>query len=126
MASSKRQRQVGDVLRRTLATYLPYELEVNNIAPITITSVDLSPNLRDATIFYAADKKIDLDSLNQQLKSLAPRLRHTISQNVRLRYTPVISFSADPAIIQGDAIDATLSKIVIDESELAPEFESVG
>ena len=97
---------------------------------ITITGVDVSADLRQATVYYSAlgrsgkrgtgvvpelapEQRVATDAA---LKAAAPHLRAELGRQVRLKYTPVLTFREDPAIEAGNRIEEIIRDLHGDES----------
>ena len=94
---SRRTERVNDLLREEISDILRSELHDPRIGGIvTITSVDVSPDLRRADAFVSvlgsAEERV---STMQALEHARPFLRHELSRRVKLRYTPDIHFVSD-------------------------------
>ena len=74
---------------------------------VTVTGVEVSPDLRHATVFYAALGRQD-DATRAALRSAAPHLRARLGEEVRLKYLPKLHFREDPAIEQGQRVEEIL------------------
>lgn len=110
---SQRQLRVGEEVRHALA----WTLEEGNIrdpdlagAPVTITEVRVSPDLRNATVFclpLGGDRAAEARMLDG-LRRVRPFLRHEVAARVRLRHVPDLTFEADTSFDTADRIDALL------------------
>ena len=97
-SKSQRQLKVGEELRHLISNALIREnfydeyIKNNNI---TITEVNMSPDLKNAKIYImplGGKNKIDvLNSLNK----VTGRLKKIISTNISLRQTPKLLFQID-------------------------------
>ena len=95
---SQRQLKVGEELRHLISnallrsSFYDEHIENNNI---TITEVNVSPDLRNAKVYVmplGGKKKLDvLNSLNKA----TGRLKKIISRNLSLRQTPKLIFKID-------------------------------
>ena len=111
---SQRQLKVGEELRHLISNALLREsfydehIKNNNI---TITEVDLSPDLKNAKVFVmplGGENKLDvLNSLNK----ITSRLKKLISNNIGLRQTPKLSFKIDETFEYAKNIYDILEKI---------------
>ena len=113
---SQRQLKVGEELRHLISNALLREsfydehIKNNNI---TITEVDMSPDLKNAKVYVMPlGGKNKLDVLNS-LNKITGRLRKIISNNVSLRQTPIISFKIDETFEYAKNIHDILEKIKI-------------
>lgn len=98
--------RVNEVVRETLAEALE-RMEDPRLEMVTITGVAVSPDLRQATVFYAKLGTHDPETA-KALASVAPALRSTLGKEVRLKYLPQLHFREDPAIEAGARIEAIL------------------
>ena len=111
---SHRQLKVGEELRHLISNALLREsfydehIENNNI---TITEVNVSPDLKNAKIYVmplgGANK---LDALNSLIKA-SGRLKKIISSNINLRQTPKLIFKIDETFEYAKKINDILDKI---------------
>ena len=111
---SQRQLKVGEELRHLISNALIREnfydeyIKNNNI---TITEVNMSPDLKNAKIYImplGGKNKIDvLNSLNK----VTGRLKKIISNNIRLRQTPKLLFQIDETFEYAENIHNILEKI---------------
>ncbi|MBV8391829.1 MAG: 30S ribosome-binding factor RbfA [Alphaproteobacteria bacterium] len=110
---SQRQLRVGEEIRHLLAELL----ERGNMrdpelreASITVTSVDVSPDLRNAIAFVMPLGGRDSDRLLAALKRAAPWFRARVSEKAGLRSAPEIRFQLDQTFDEADKIGALLRR----------------
>jgi len=113
-----RMARVNEVVRETLGDELE-RLNDPRLGLVTITGVDVSADLRQATVYYSAlgragkrgtgvvpelapEQRVATDAA---LQAAAPHLRAELGRQVRLKYTPVLTFREDPAIEAGNRIE---------------------
>ena len=113
-----RRGRINDEMQKELALALREvkDPRVSN-AFISITAVDVTPDLKYAKVYYSAmngDKK----EVAKGLKSSAGYIRRVLSQRMQLRMTPELSFFEDHSIEHGAKISKLLNSI-----EFAPEAE---
>lgn len=64
---------------------------------VTVTDVTISPDLRQATVFYTVlGTDAERRSTHIALGRAAGRLRAAVAREVRLRFTPTLEFAEDP------------------------------
>jgi ribosome-binding factor A len=112
MSSSRRQRQVGELLHEEISRMLQREVKDPRLGFVTVTGVDVSPDLRHARVFVtvlgdAADAKEALAGLASAASYFRSVLRHSLS----LRYIPELTFKLDTSLEQGMRIEALLDTI---------------
>jgi ribosome-binding factor A len=108
---SQRQLRVGEELRHALARLLrPGELRDPALfdANVTVTEVQLSPDLRNATAFVMPLGGGNAADIVAGLRRSAPYLKGQIAQMVQLRRVPNLSFALDSAFDSADRIAAVL------------------
>jgi ribosome-binding factor A len=100
---------VNEVVRECLAD----ELERMNdprLTLVTITGVEVTPDLRHARVYYAALGRHD-EEIEGALRSAASHLRGVLGREVRLKYLPRLEFRIDPAIEQGQRVEDILRSL---------------
>ena len=111
---SQRQLKVGEELRHLISnallrsSFYDEHIENNNI---TITEVNVSPDLKNAKVFVmplGGENKADvLNSLNKA----TGRLKKIISSNISLRQTPKLIFKIDETFEYAKKINDIIDKI---------------
>ena len=108
---SQRQLRVGEEIRRALARVLergtlhdPALLE----APVTISEVTMSPDLRNATVWIVRLGGGDPKDVLAALKRNAGRLGGLLAREIKLRFAPKLTFSRDTALETSSRIDSLL------------------
>lgn len=98
---SPRMRKVNETVREVIADEVT-RLTDPGLGFVTITGVQTSPDLRNATVFYSAmgDEGQRAESA-AALRRAAPHLQASLAGQVRLKYTPRLSFEVDAAIETG-------------------------
>lgn len=98
--------RVNEVVHEALADELE-RLSDPRLTMVTVTGVEVSPDLRHAVVFYADLGRHD-DATQAALRSAAPHLRAALGQEVRLKYLPKLHFREDPAIERGQRVEEIL------------------
>ncbi|HEY4171044.1 MAG TPA: 30S ribosome-binding factor RbfA [Reyranella sp.] len=110
---SQRQLRVGEEIRHLLAELLERgdmrDPELRD-ARITVTSVDVSPDLRNATAFIMPLGGQDKERLLAAMKRAAPWFRARVGEKARLRSAPEIRFQLDATFDEADKIGALLRR----------------
>ena len=105
--SYSRMRRVNSIVRQVVAEHVE-ELKDPRLGIVSVTGVDTAPNLRHATVYISV---LDLDQAEESLDALraaAPRLRRQLGSEVRLKYTPELTFEIDDGVTAGERIDQLL------------------
>jgi ribosome-binding factor A len=112
MGQGSRPERVADQIRGELASLLAREVHDPGIGFITLTRVQISPDLQLARVYYTAlgDEKARAATA-QALERAAPFLRRQIGSRLRLRRTPELKFVYDPSIAGQDRIEQLLKEL---------------
>ena len=110
---SQRQLRVGEELRHLLALLLERgDMRDPDLrgASITVTAVNVSPDLRNATAFVMPLGGQHEDRLLAALRRAAPWFRAQVGERAGLRYAPEIRFELDRTFDEADKIGALLRR----------------
>jgi ribosome-binding factor A len=108
---SQRQLRVGEEVRHALARLLrPGELRDRALfdANVTVTEVQLSPDLRNATAFVMPLGGANAADIIAGLRRSAPYLKGQLGKLIRLRRVPNLSFALDSAFDSAERIATVL------------------
>jgi ribosome-binding factor A len=110
---SQRQLRVGEEIRHLLADLLERgnmrDPELRD-ARITVTSVDVSPDLRNAVAFVMPLGGQDKERLLAAVRRAAPWFRARVSEKAGLRSAPEIRFELDRTFDEADRIGSLLRR----------------
>jgi ribosome-binding factor A len=112
MGQGSRPERVADQIRGELASLLAREVHDPGIGFVTLTRVQISPDLQLARIYYTAlgDEKARATTA-RALDRATPFLRRQIGSRLRLRRTPELKFVYDPSIAGQDRIEQLLNEL---------------
>jgi len=111
MAGSQRLRRVADQIQRELSALLHTELKDPRVGMITLTDVEVSPDLAHAKVFFTTLGDAEaLARTEAGLKRAAGFLRSELGRRLKLRVTPEVRFVHDPSVERG----ARLSRLIDD------------
>jgi ribosome-binding factor A len=110
-----RQLRVGEEIRHALAALfmrgdIPWPHGMSGMPDITVTEVQVSPDLKNATAFVMPLGGLKLEETVKALNQIVGHFRHEVAQAVKLRYTPKLRFSADNSFVYAQRIDDILHK----------------
>jgi ribosome-binding factor A len=115
MANQQRLRRVADQIQRELSGLLRAELKDPRVGMITLTGVEVSPDLAYAKVFFTtlADAE-SLKRIEAGLRHATGFLRTQLGKRLKLRVTPELHFRHDVSVEQGvrlsQLIDAAVKK----------------
>ena len=112
MSQGSRPDRVADQIRSELALLLAREVHDPGIGFVTLTRVQVSPDLQQARVMYTSlgDDKARAASA-KAIERAAPFLRRQIGQRLRLKRTPELRFFYDEAIAGQDRIEQILNEL---------------
>ncbi|MBV8952362.1 MAG: 30S ribosome-binding factor RbfA [Actinobacteria bacterium] len=103
-----RTARVNEVVREVLAETVE-RMSDPRLELVTLTGVEVSPDLREAAVYYSSLGPSD--DAAAALQSAAPHLRTVLGREVRLKYLPRLSFTEDPGIVQGRRVEEILREL---------------
>ena len=123
----ERTARVNEVVREVVAEELE-RLADARLGFVTVTGVEVTPDLRQATVYYSAlrptkgpgRRKVEAtpeevaeeaEETAVALRAARPHLQSVINRQVRMKYTPHLVFREDPAIRTGERVDEILRQL---------------
>lgn len=108
----KRAERVGDLLREIISEIILKDLNDPRLDLITITEVEITDDLKIATVFFSAmgNKAKEEESLSG-LQSAAGYIKKRLGKELRLRYIPQLVFKLDRSFDYGSKIDRLLKDL---------------
>jgi ribosome-binding factor A len=94
--TTERMRRVNQVIREVIGDAIATELDDPRIGFVTVTAVDTSPDLRSARVYVSVLG--DEDERERSLAALSSShglLQSRIATEMRIKYTPTLSFHYD-------------------------------
>lgn len=110
----ERTARINEVVREVLAEELE-RLSDAKLGFITVTGVEVTPDLRQATVYYSAltlgaSEGAETDTAKALLEVKA-HLQSVIGRQVRMKYTPNLVFREDQAMRTGERVDEILRQL---------------
>jgi ribosome-binding factor A len=102
-----RRARVNEIVREVLADEIE-RLSDPRLGLVTVTGVDVSPDLRHATVYYSA---LTAEHADDALRAAGPHLRAALGRQVRLKYLPELRFREDPAIAAGERVEEIIRNL---------------
>ena len=126
MAQGYRPHRVGDQIRQELSEILSRgEVHDPGIGFITLTRVQVTPDLQLARVYYTSLG--DPDARKQTARALTRAtgfFRRQIGSRLQLRRVPELEFRFDESIAHQDRIEQILRDIHAQDAERASQSES--
>ena len=108
----KRIHRVGHQLQMEIGRLLLSKMKDPRLGFVTVTHVDVSPDLKSACVFYSVLGQDDVKRDTQKaLEKSAGFMQREIAKVVKLRYTPKLIFRFDDSLDRGMEIDRVIRDI---------------
>lgn len=101
--------RVNEVVREVLGDELE-RLGDPRLEMVTVTGVEVSPDLRHAIVYFAALGNHD-PGIAEALEKSSPRLKRSLARETQLKYVPALHFREDPAIEAGQRVEEILREM---------------
>ncbi len=112
-----RTARINEVVLETLADELE-RLSDPRLGFVTLTGVDVSSDLRQATVYYSVLGPAEQhEDTSKALRSAGSHLRGVLGHEVRLKYLPRLSFREDPAIATGARVEEIIRELHREEEQ---------
>ena len=109
----QRRDKVSDLIQKEVARLLQREVHDARVGFVTVTSVRVSSDLRNARVFISVMAEGDKrDETMAALKSARGFIRTRLGQNLHLRFTPELVFEIDNSIETGARIEDLLRSVL--------------
>jgi len=112
MATHSRPDRVGHLLQQKLAEVFARGLKDPRIGLVTITGVKMSPDLREARVYWAVHGEAAVRKETARgIEAARGWLRREVGATLGLRVVPDLHFTYDEAIDRGDRIERLLREV---------------
>jgi len=122
MGQGSRPDRVADQIRAEVTSLIARELHDPGVGFVTITRVQVSPDLQHARVFYTSlgDQAAQKNTA-RALERAAGFMRRRIGQRLRLHRAPEIHFAFDESIGHQDRVEQLLKEIADEQATEATE-----
>ncbi len=104
--SGERRKRVGVRIREEISELLIRKVRDPRIGFVSITQVDLSPDLRVARVFYSVlGSDLDRAQAAQGLRSAHGFIKRELASRLHLKFMPEIFFIFDNSMEQGERME---------------------
>jgi ribosome-binding factor A len=109
---SRRLLRVRELLKREIGEAIRREIPVEQAGLVTVNDVEVSGDLRQATVFIGI-----LGSTEQQrtglglLRKYRVRIQDLIAKSIVLKFTPRLRFQVDESVARGNRVLAIIEEL---------------
>jgi ribosome-binding factor A len=110
---TRRSQRVADLVRSELSLLVLTEAHDPELRKVTITDVEMPPDLRSAKVFFSClGGDEERAKAADALRRAAGYLRREVAQRCRLRYAPELHFASDHSLERGARIEELLQQVL--------------
>ena len=106
-----RPQRVGDLIQRELSELVARELRDPRVGMVTLTAVDVSPDMSHAKVFFTLLDKERLEEVQEGLRRAAGFLRSQLAKRVKLYSIPELRFEYDESIERADRLSQLIDSV---------------
>jgi ribosome-binding factor A len=106
-----RPQRLGDLIQRELSELIRQEVRDPRVGMLTITSVDVSPDMSHAKVFFTVLQKDKLQETLQGLSRSAGFLRSQLARRIKMYTTPELRFAYDESVERGDQLSRLIDSV---------------
>jgi len=113
-----RVKRVGELLKETIAEIILKEFDNPHLGLVTITAVEMTKDLKQATIFFTCygneNKELTVKKILNNSKGY---IKEKLKNKIILKYMPELKFEIDETLKRQERIDKLLKKLKADEGD---------
>ena len=103
-----RSQRVAELLRERLALILLHKCADPRLQELTLTQVEMSPDLKQARVFYVARPNADPALVRRALDKALGFIKQEVARENMFRLMPEISFLEDTGLDQAERLEQLL------------------
>jgi ribosome-binding factor A len=124
LTNFKRRDRVGEMLREKIALILLHKSHDPRLQNLTITSVDISDDLRRAKVYYLPrGQEVEIRLLQKALQKAVGFIKQELAQDHILRVMPELFFHVDQSWQRGERLADLLRQL---HQDAPPSDDSQG
>jgi len=115
---TRRTQRVADAIKEAIADLLLKDVRDPRVGMVTLTTVDVSPDLRHARVFFSVlgDEERRKEAI-AGLRSACGFIRAEIAHRLRLRVVPELAFEFDSTFEEADRVSRLLKDVLPEEPD---------
>lgn len=109
-----RQLKVAELIKEIIAEIFSQKILNSKVILdnfITVSNVKVSPDLHNATVYINVFQAKNINNVLDELNALSPKLRNLLNKNIKLKFSPKLSFRYDDSIDEALRIENILDSI---------------
>jgi ribosome-binding factor A len=105
-----RPHRVAELLRERLALILLFKCADPRLKEVTLTEVEMSPDLRQAKVFYVTRENVDRDQVQIALDKALGFIKAEVARENLFRLMPEFFFLPDPGLDRAARLEELLKE----------------
>lgn len=121
----RRPERFAEALKEEISEVVGFELDDPRLETVTVTDVEVAPDLRDAKVFVLIGGTEDeIDEALKGLRHAATFVRQQVAMNLDLRHAPHVHFVRDTAEENASRVNEILDTLEIKAESEKGEVDS--
>src|SRR5688572_4365134 len=113
-----RPERLAESLREEIAEVVGFELDDPRLTNVTVTDVDVAPDLKDAKVYVLVRGSMaDIEKALRALRHAATFVRQQVAIDLGLRYAPHLHFVRDTAGENAERVGEILDKLKVNSEK---------
>lgn len=111
MRAYPRSRKLNESVKEAVADILEKEVSDPRLTLVTVTSADVSRDMRFADVYVTTHGDRErYDAMLQGLESAKGRIRTAVGRRVKMKYVPELRFHVDSSVDEGMRISEVIAR----------------
>jgi ribosome-binding factor A len=116
-APSKRSRRVADLMQREVSAIIHRNIVDPRLAGLTITLVDMSPDLKNAKILFTVQDDLPVADAEKALLKASGFIRSKLAKASELRHVPKLVFVYDKDLLRAAKLSSLIDQVAPESDE---------
>jgi len=108
---TRRTKRVGALIQAELAALIMKQVKDPRLKEVTITGIDLSPDLRQAKVFFSLLDAAKIPEAVAGFEAAAPYLRRELASRLQTKVTPRLVPVYDDSMARGADMNQLIRKV---------------
>jgi ribosome-binding factor A len=123
---ARRSQRVSEALREELAEIVGYELSDPRLASVTVTAVEVTPDLRSAQVRFLCEEPVGEADVLRALSGARQYIRRALASRMRLWRLPELRFAVDRSAEAAGRVEELLAQAEKDRKKVSEGTENSG
>ena len=117
MANTRRTRRLGSLIRTELGDLLTRKVKDPRLELISITGVDVSPDMSQAKVFFSLLDESRVPDATAGFRAAGGFLRGELGKKLNLKVIPRLVPIYDPSLARGSEMTALIDRVRAEDAE---------